>query len=180
MATQADYLEGLKAFLRIPSISTLPEHKPDIRRAAEFCLNELAQAGLHASALCSDWRFPWGSSAAAPAGRAAALRRAAARLPARDLWPFDRATVLGNGFVDECLPWPPTPPTPAVAERLPNVPTLLLAGDRDLSTPLEWAREEAAVAPDGRLVVVHGAGHSLQSRAGNNAGRRAVLDFLIR
>jgi len=140
----------------------------------------LLSQGLHASALCSDWRFPWGSSAAAPAGRAAALRRAAARLPTRDLWPFDRATVLGNGFVDECLPWPPTAPTPAVPERLPNVPTLLLAGDRDLSTPLEWAREEAAVAPDGRLVVVHGAGHSVQSRAGNNAGRRAVLDFLIR
>ncbi len=29
-------LEGLKTFLRIPSISTLSEHKPDIRRAAEF------------------------------------------------------------------------------------------------------------------------------------------------
>ena len=32
---QAEFLEGLKAFLRIPSISTLPENKPDIRRAAE-------------------------------------------------------------------------------------------------------------------------------------------------
>ena len=31
-----EFLEGLKAFLRIPSISTLSEHKPDIRRAAEF------------------------------------------------------------------------------------------------------------------------------------------------
>ncbi|MGC9973649.1 MAG: dipeptidase [Bryobacteraceae bacterium] len=40
------FLEGLKAFLRIPSISTLPEHKPDIRRAAEFVRNELAAAGL--------------------------------------------------------------------------------------------------------------------------------------
>ena len=27
---QAEYLEGLKTFLRIPSISTLTEHKPDI------------------------------------------------------------------------------------------------------------------------------------------------------
>ena len=32
---QSEFLEGLKAFLRIPSISTLPEHKPDIRRAAD-------------------------------------------------------------------------------------------------------------------------------------------------
>jgi acetylornithine deacetylase/succinyl-diaminopimelate desuccinylase-like protein len=42
----AEYLEGLKAFLRIPSISTLPENKPDVRRAAEFALAELRAAGL--------------------------------------------------------------------------------------------------------------------------------------
>ena len=33
---RSELLEGLKTFLRIPSISTLSEHKPDIRRAAEF------------------------------------------------------------------------------------------------------------------------------------------------
>jgi acetylornithine deacetylase/succinyl-diaminopimelate desuccinylase-like protein len=43
---QAAFLDGLKAFLRIPSISTLSEHKPDIRRAAEFVLSELRTAGL--------------------------------------------------------------------------------------------------------------------------------------
>jgi acetylornithine deacetylase/succinyl-diaminopimelate desuccinylase-like protein len=41
-----DYLEGLKTFLRIPSISTLSEHKPDIRKAAEFVRNDLEKAGL--------------------------------------------------------------------------------------------------------------------------------------
>lgn len=41
-----DYLEGLKTFLRIPSISTLSEHKPDIQRAAEFVRSELEDAGL--------------------------------------------------------------------------------------------------------------------------------------
>src|ERR1700688_2536204 len=41
-----DYLEGLKTFLRIPSISTLSEHKPDIQRAAEFVRSELEKAGL--------------------------------------------------------------------------------------------------------------------------------------
>ena len=41
-----DFLEGLKAFLRIPSISTLSEHKPDIRRAAEFAAGELRAAGM--------------------------------------------------------------------------------------------------------------------------------------
>src|SRR5688572_6267861 len=43
---RSEFLEGLKAFLRIPSISTLSEHKPDIRRAAEFARNELASAGM--------------------------------------------------------------------------------------------------------------------------------------
>jgi len=43
---QAAFLDGLKSFLRIPSISTLSEHKPDIRRAAEFVLAELRAAGL--------------------------------------------------------------------------------------------------------------------------------------
>ena len=40
------FLEGLQTFLRIPSISTLSENKPDIRKAAEFVLGELRGAGL--------------------------------------------------------------------------------------------------------------------------------------
>jgi acetylornithine deacetylase/succinyl-diaminopimelate desuccinylase-like protein len=43
---QSDFIEGLRAFLRIPSISTLSEHKPDIQRAAEFVRNELLAAGM--------------------------------------------------------------------------------------------------------------------------------------
>jgi acetylornithine deacetylase/succinyl-diaminopimelate desuccinylase-like protein len=45
-AKHDEFLEGLKDFLRIPSISTLPEHKPDIRRAAEFVANDLRQMGM--------------------------------------------------------------------------------------------------------------------------------------
>ncbi len=40
------FLAGLKEFLRIPSVSTLPEHSADVRRAAEFVANELRQAGM--------------------------------------------------------------------------------------------------------------------------------------
>ncbi len=40
------FLDGLKDFLRIPSISTLPEHKADVKRAAEFVASELRQMGL--------------------------------------------------------------------------------------------------------------------------------------
>jgi acetylornithine deacetylase/succinyl-diaminopimelate desuccinylase-like protein len=43
---QQEFLEGLKTWLRIPSISTLPEHKPDILRAANFAADELRAAGM--------------------------------------------------------------------------------------------------------------------------------------
>jgi pimeloyl-ACP methyl ester carboxylesterase len=56
---------------------------------------------------------------------------------------------------------------------------LLLAGDRDLSTPLEWARQEAAHTPLGKLVIVHGASHSIQSRERGDQGRKAVFAFLL-
>jgi pimeloyl-ACP methyl ester carboxylesterase len=141
---------------------------------------ERLSQGLHAAALCGDWRLPWGWSSAPLAGRAAALTRWAVSLRASTTWPFDRATAVGNGFVQQCLPWPPTEPTPPVSPgaRL-RVPTLMVSGDRDLSTPLEWARQEAALAPGSRLVVVRGAGHSVQSRARNEAGRQAVAAFLL-
>ncbi len=134
--------------------------------------------GLHASALCADWRYPWGSSAAPLAGRELKLRRAVARLGAAELGPFDRATAAGTGFVRQCLPWSPTPPTPTDRHKL-TVPTLLVNGDHDLSTPLEWARQELALTTRGKLVVVPGAGHSTQSRAVSDVARTAVARFLL-
>lgn len=43
---EARLLEELKEFLRIPSISTLPEHKGDVERAAHFVAESLRAAGL--------------------------------------------------------------------------------------------------------------------------------------
>ena len=40
------FVEELKALLRIPSISTSPEHAPEVRRAAEFVANELRRIGM--------------------------------------------------------------------------------------------------------------------------------------
>jgi pimeloyl-ACP methyl ester carboxylesterase len=134
--------------------------------------------GVHASALCADWRFPWGSSAAPLAHRKAALARAVADIPVKDLYPFDRATAAGNGIIRQCLPWTPIPPTPLEPGKL-TVPTLLVNGDRDLSTPLEWARKELQLASNATLVAVHGAGHSIQARAASDIGRRAVARFLL-
>jgi acetylornithine deacetylase/succinyl-diaminopimelate desuccinylase-like protein len=43
---QERLLDELKDFLRIPSISTLPEHASDIARAAEFVAQSLRRAGM--------------------------------------------------------------------------------------------------------------------------------------
>jgi acetylornithine deacetylase/succinyl-diaminopimelate desuccinylase-like protein len=40
------FLQGLMNLVRIPSISALSEHKPDIRRAVEFLANELREMGM--------------------------------------------------------------------------------------------------------------------------------------
>lgn len=46
VANRDRLLDGLRDFLRIPSISTLSERKPDIRRAADFVCDELRAAGM--------------------------------------------------------------------------------------------------------------------------------------
>lgn len=149
------------------------------RQGSAVTAPELSQ-GLHASTLCTDTPAPWGDSSAPLQGREAALRKAVDQLPEAELFPFDRATAMGNGIALTCLAWPPTPapPSPPAGAKLPPVPVLLLAGERDLSTPLAWAQAEAKLAPRGRLVIVPDAGHSVQSRATGDAGRQAVAEFL--
>ena len=139
---------------------------------------ERLSQGLHAATLCADMPAPWGDASAGTAGRREALEREAAKLSAEDLYPFDRETATGNGFVQQCLHWPPVPvPEPDGPRDLPRVPVLLLAGDLDLSTPLEWARQAAAHAPRGQLVIAKGTGHGVQ-RQGNPEALAAVRRFV--
>ena len=85
-----------------------------------------------------------------------------------------------------CRAWPTTPDAwstadarAAVAALATSGPrTLILAGDRDVSTPLVWAKATAAAMPGSRLVVVPGAGHSVQSRGGPVGGAEATA-FLL-
>ena len=99
--------------------------------------------GLHASTLCADAPAPWGDASAPLPGREQALDDAAAKLSEEDLYPYDRETATGNGIALQCLHWPPVDvPDPQGPAPLPDVPTVLLAGDKDLSTPMEWASSE--------------------------------------
>jgi pimeloyl-ACP methyl ester carboxylesterase len=151
-----------------------------VRRADAVPASFLSQ-GLHESTLCQELAPPWDPAASA-ARRSAALSALVASTPKGDLYPFDRATAIGNGLAQGCLAWPATPPPDvrdgAPSKPLPPVPVLLLSGERDLSTPLPWARAEAALAPRGRLLEVPGAGHSIQLRARDPQVRRTVARFL--
>jgi pimeloyl-ACP methyl ester carboxylesterase len=151
-----------------------------VREAEAVPAGYLSQ-GLHESTLCQELAPPW-NPAVSGARRSTTLSALAAATPAGDLYPFDRATAIGNGLAQGCLAWPPTSP-PDVPEGdpagdLPPVPVLLLSGERDLSTPLPWARAEAALAPRGRLIEVPGAGHSVQLRARDTGIRGTVAQFL--
>lgn len=141
---------------------------------------ELSQ-GLHSAALCADSRFPWGTTDTPVDVRPAALERTRERLTAEQTWPYDPATATGLSSMLVCLHWPreQVPPTPH-RRKLPDVPVLLLGGDRDISTPYELLYEQAELMHHPRIVIVPGAAHSVQSRAENPAGRQAVHDFLLR
>src|SRR5579884_3301141 len=57
-SNQDRFLDELKDFLRIPSISTLPEHQPDIQRAARFVADQLERAGLENVVVIPTARHP--------------------------------------------------------------------------------------------------------------------------
>jgi acetylornithine deacetylase/succinyl-diaminopimelate desuccinylase-like protein len=55
---QPRFLDELKNFLRIPSISTLPEHAADVQRAAQFVADGLQAAGLENIEIIPTKRHP--------------------------------------------------------------------------------------------------------------------------
>ncbi len=151
-----------------------------VKRESRATATELSQ-GLHQSTVCLDLPRPW-NPAAPRARRLSAISRVLARVRPAALFPFDRATAMGNGLLRSCLDWPATVP-PALAygnpeAKLPRVPVLLLAGDHDLSTPVAWARSEAAKAPRGKLLVIEGVGHSVQTGPKARAVLTLLRDFL--
>jgi pimeloyl-ACP methyl ester carboxylesterase len=137
-------------------------------------------SALNLAAFCADQSFPWGRSDAPDEGRAEAVRQ---ELAGFEAYPFDRASLANGGPIARCLPWPPAEPSDVVLSRgrldLPDVPVLMLVGDRDLSTPMESARASAtADLPRTRVEVVRGAGHI--TTAQRESARETLRDFLLR
>jgi acetylornithine deacetylase/succinyl-diaminopimelate desuccinylase-like protein len=57
-AHRDERLESYKELLRIPSISTLPEHKPDIERAARWIADEMTRIGMENAEICPTQGHP--------------------------------------------------------------------------------------------------------------------------
>jgi pimeloyl-ACP methyl ester carboxylesterase len=116
--------------------------------------------GLFLATNCDDGQFPWDPSTPV-AQRKAIMDAARTALPAGATGPFGRwATDFGTAAL--CLLWP----SPAGGDRLPNgpypdVPVLLVNGDRDLRTPLANAFVVASRFPHAQITVVPGVGHSV-------------------
>ncbi|MFF2350459.1 alpha/beta fold hydrolase [Kitasatospora sp. NPDC058115] len=152
-----------------------------VHREVDTATAEELSQGLHSATVCADSHFPWGTTDTPVEGRAAALEHTREHLTPEQTWPYDPRTATGLGSLLVCLDWPrrPVPPTPPDHLGLPDVPVLLLGGDRDLATPYELMDEYTGFAHHPRRVIVPGAAHSVQNRAENPAGRQAVHAFLL-
>ena len=133
---------------------------------------------LYTATVCEEGPLPWDRTTPVNARPAAAEANVRA-LPATTLGPFDRTTVLfGSAPFQLCSRWPTAPADPQLPDGpFPAVPTLVLAGEDDLRTPLESARRVASRIPGATLVTVPEMGHSVLSGFPRRCGLRAADDF---
>jgi pimeloyl-ACP methyl ester carboxylesterase len=120
--------------------------------------------GLYYATTCGDGPFPWSPNDPA-ATREAALNAAINALPPGATGPFGSWT-LNESVAWPCVFWPAPSGGAALAPGpLPDVPALVLSGDRDIRTPTSSAVAIAARFPHGRVLVVPGSGHSVLNRS---------------
>ena len=86
------------------------------------------------------------------------VRRQAERFPLLRDWIVD----IPVGWITVCEDWPMAPPDPRRrAPVVSDVPALLLAGEFDPATPVEYARQAAATLSRAQLFVFPAAGHAV-------------------
>ena len=120
--------------------------------------------GLYYATTCGDGPFPWDPNADVFA-RQAALNAAARALPAGATGLFGQWALSDTGPW-ACVFWPaPSGGAAFGPGPLPDVPVLVLSGDRDIRTPTSGAVAVAARFAHASVLVVPGAGHSVLDRS---------------
>lgn len=168
VALDTDLNRGVAAELPAAVAAALQGDAKPLERLVALDLvweNQVGQvnAATEVATICADDPFPW-SQTATPAQRRPLLAAAVAKLGAAATAPFGPwATEIGNA--KNCEDWP----APAGAASLPkgpppDVPVLILSGERDVRTPSSNARRVAASFPHGTLLVIRGMGHSVLFR----------------
>jgi pimeloyl-ACP methyl ester carboxylesterase len=146
-------------------------------RETSITPTEELSMGLLAATVCDDGPFPWQPETPL-AQRRALLDAARNALPPGATGPFGKwATDIGPAVL--CLLWPEQARRPGIGSGpLPNVPVLVLAGERDLRTPASNAASVAARFPQGRLLTVPGVGHSVLGADFSGCAENAVKTWL--
>jgi pimeloyl-ACP methyl ester carboxylesterase len=177
LARASDLNSGVAIGLPAAVRAALEGRSGQLERMAALLAGEPPADVNHAvfrATTCNDGPFPW--SPGEPVGkRRAVLERAIAALPRGALGRFGAWAAVSSALA--CLDWPaPTGSAPGHRSPLPNVPVLVLAGDRDVRTPLRTGAEVAARFPQGRLLVAPGVGHTVVASSGctNRAVRRWI------
>jgi pimeloyl-ACP methyl ester carboxylesterase len=125
---------------------------------------------------CEESIFPWNRDAGAEVRAQQAVDAARALAPA-DTAPFNYKVALRDEAIPVCLGWPNASPPPAPPAPLPQLPTLIVAGDADLRTPLEDGQLVASRIPGAQVVGVPFVGHSVLGSDTSHCAETAVAAF---
>jgi len=140
--------------------------------------------GINRATLCEEGTLPWRRDAAPEIEpRAATVDAALAGMPASAFAPFNKLDpVGGESSLNSCVTWPHSARVPHLDEApTPDVPTLVLAGEHDLRTPISDSQALARRFPRGQFVVSEYTGHGVLSSAPSSAAgcvRAAYERFL--
>lgn len=179
MAVNTDLNRGLAAELPAAVAAALAGRPQPLERLA--ALEDVWAGGIQidfamgTATICADSRFPWAPNTAV-ADRPRILATAVGALGPAATAPFGSwATQVGNATA--CEDWPAPSGTASVKQGpLPNVPVLILAGERDMRTPVTNALTVTRQFPQSTLLVLRGAGHGVLS--GSECAARYVIAWL--
>jgi len=119
---------------------------------------------LYLATTCGDGPFPWAPTDPV-ATRLADLQNAIDALAPGATGALGSWAVLDSAPVS-CAFWPaPSGGAQLGPGPLPDVPVLVLSGDRDIRTPTSSAVQIASQFPQGHVLVVPGSGHSVLDRS---------------